>query len=75
MNCSAVSPDIILNTVIWSDDSNLFVMWMNRVQNESSLVHYFVEDTVESKNVSILCDIQIFKYNYSKYKRGFNDLN
>lgn len=54
MNFSAVSSDFILNTVVWSDDSNLFVIWMNRVQNESSLVHYFVADTVESKNVSIL---------------------
>ncbi|VVC29748.1 Hypothetical protein CINCED_3A012805 [Cinara cedri] len=44
------SDDIILNTVIWSDDSNLFVMWMNRVQNESVLVHYSIGNTAQLKN-------------------------
>lgn len=53
MNYRSKSSDIILNTVVWSDDNNLFVMWMNRVQNESTLVHYFVADSVDSKNVSI----------------------
>lgn len=47
-----VSTDIILNTVVWSDDSNLFVMWMNRVQNESVLVQYEVEDTAKIIKVS-----------------------
>lgn len=50
---SSVSTDIILNTVLWSDDTNLFVIWMNRVQNESALVHYSVTDTAEIKNVSL----------------------
>lgn len=49
---SSVSSDIILNTVVWSDDTNLFVIWMNRIQNESSLVHYLVSDSAEIKNVS-----------------------
>lgn len=50
---SSVSTDIILNTVLWSDDTNLFVIWMNRVQNESALVHYSVIDSAEIKKVSL----------------------
>ncbi|XP_025425520.1 venom dipeptidyl peptidase 4-like isoform X2 [Sipha flava] len=49
---TSVSTDIILNTVVWSDDTNLFVIWMNRVQNTSYLVHYLVtEDFAENKMV------------------------
>jgi len=48
---TSVTKDIILNTVIWSDDTNLFAMWMNRVQNKSYLVHYSVVNSAESINV------------------------
>jgi len=47
------SNETILYSVEWSDDDNLFVMWMNRIQNESHLVHYhIINNTVEVMEVS-----------------------
>ncbi|CAI6356937.1 unnamed protein product [Macrosiphum euphorbiae] len=48
---TSVTKNIILNTVVWSDDTNLFAMWMNRIQNKSYLVHYSVFNSAESVNV------------------------
>ncbi|KAE9544117.1 hypothetical protein AGLY_001806 [Aphis glycines] len=48
---TSVTKDIILYTVQWSDDTNLFTFWMNRVQNKTYLVHYSVVDSAESINV------------------------
>ncbi|VVC36524.1 Dipeptidylpeptidase IV, N-terminal domain,Peptidase S9, prolyl oligopeptidase, catalytic [Cinara cedri] len=36
--------ETILDTVIWSGDEHLYVMWMNRIQNESHLVHYYISN-------------------------------
>ncbi|XP_050526616.1 venom dipeptidyl peptidase 4-like isoform X2 [Daktulosphaira vitifoliae] len=43
--------DLILNNVLWSDDSNLFINWMNRVQNETRLAHYIVSDDEIKLNI------------------------
>ncbi|XP_050530532.1 venom dipeptidyl peptidase 4-like isoform X2 [Daktulosphaira vitifoliae] len=45
------SKEVILKNVLWSDDSNIFVLWMNRIQNEAQLVHYIVNDTIDIKHV------------------------
>ncbi|XP_016661848.1 venom dipeptidyl peptidase 4 isoform X1 [Acyrthosiphon pisum] len=36
--------ETILYSVGWSDDEHLFAMWMNRIQNESHLVHYHISN-------------------------------
>ncbi|XP_060847595.1 venom dipeptidyl peptidase 4-like [Rhopalosiphum padi] len=36
--------ETILYTVGWSDDEHLYAMWMNRIQNESHLVHYYIHN-------------------------------
>lgn len=44
--------ETILYTVGWSGDEHLFVMWMNRIQNESHLVHYHISNnTAEVKEM------------------------
>ncbi|XP_025191243.1 venom dipeptidyl peptidase 4-like isoform X2 [Melanaphis sacchari] len=44
--------ETILYTVVWSDDEHLFAMWMNRIQNESHLVHYHISNnTAEVKEM------------------------
>ncbi|XP_022174012.1 venom dipeptidyl peptidase 4 isoform X2 [Myzus persicae] len=48
---TSVTKNIILNTVVWSDDTNLFAMWMNRIQNKSYLVHYSVVNSAETIQV------------------------
>ncbi|XP_050438092.1 venom dipeptidyl peptidase 4 isoform X2 [Adelges cooleyi] len=50
--------DFILNTVLWSDDANLFVIWMNRIQNEAQLVHYVLDkNTVKIQYVKKFAQI------------------
>lgn len=57
------SDETILYKVIWSNDENLFAMWMNRFQNESHLVHYHVtDDTVKVKEVSVSIIFGVFIY-------------
>lgn len=49
------SNETILYSVGWSDDEHLFAMWMNRIQNESHLVHYYIHNnTAEVSEVSKL---------------------
>ncbi|KAE9529069.1 hypothetical protein AGLY_012023 [Aphis glycines] len=44
--------ETILYTVLWSGDEHLFAMWMNRIQNESHLVHYHISNnTAEGKEM------------------------
>jgi len=38
------SNETILYKVVWSEDEHLFAMWMNRIQNESHFVHYYIFD-------------------------------
>ncbi|XP_050439500.1 venom dipeptidyl peptidase 4-like [Adelges cooleyi] len=44
--------EVILKNVFWSDDSTLFALWMNRIQNEARLVRYVINDTVEIEHIT-----------------------
>lgn len=46
--------ETILYKAVWSDDDHLYVMWMNRFQNKSHLVHYHIENNAANvKEVSL----------------------
>lgn len=53
--------ETILYKAMWSDDDHLYVMWMNRLQNKSHLVHYHIENNAaDVKEVSLNYTLGIY---------------